>query len=381
MRVLSLWSDARNCRARHPLPPLLALVPVILLAGCELPSAPPWAVESCPLPVLEGRCWEFLGLEGKQVHSIAQAPMAIFVGTSDHHFPVAGGGFFRLDEGQRDWERLSDFDEVFVTPLHIEPEGAPPRLLVALSAHENQDVAPLLRSLDGGRTWVDSDRGWVRHDFPRTTTLAAEQGRGGRIFAGGRHAFMMSDDGGESWFTSSFSVGGLQIYPSPRLDGTVWSVHSPPLGSFYLSRSEDRGESWSHIVDSGQRPPHRIVQGGPREHTLWGISSSIVVSEDEGNSWSEVGQTEPISIDGGDIAVRGREVIVVAAEPVSGPYEDRPLIVQSTLDGEEWMMWKVPSEVGAPHRLVVTADGDLLIGTANGLWRVWELESRTGRRR
>jgi hypothetical protein len=376
MRLADRWSDGKVAPARHLLPLCWALVAVMLLAGCEQPNVPEESPESCARPLIAGRCWEFMGLEGRQVLTITESPSWVFAGTSHDSHPRSEGAFFRLPKGGGGWERISDFDEVFVAPLYVEPDGAPPRLLVALSVHEARDMPPLQRSLDAGRSWVASDEGWPQHDIPLTTSLVAERGSGGRIFAGGQHRIMMSDDAGETWFESPQAGGAFQIYPSPQLNGTVWSVHNNPFGRLILSRSEDRGQSWFHLrsADGSHTVPvpRRLVQGGPREHILWGIGFSIMASEDAGESWSETGQFSW----GGDIAVRGSEVIVVAApsEPAGMPYEERPLVVKSTLDGDSWTEWPVPSEARAPHRLVVTRGGDLLIGTVNGLWRVRETE-------
>jgi predicted neuraminidase len=110
----------------------------------------------------------------------------------------------------------------------------------------------------------------------------------------------ITDDWGRTWKTSTPLVGGGNIQPSivRRKDGTLVAYmrdNGPPPKRLHVSRSVDRGETWSPVEDSKLPNPgtgaevialrngHWVLAYNDLEDGRYSLAVSI--SEDEGATW------------------------------------------------------------------------------------------------
>lgn len=110
----------------------------------------------------------------------------------------------------------------------------------------------------------------------------------------------ISDDWGATWKTSTPLVGFGNIQPSlaRRKDGTLVAYmrdNGPPPKRLMISRSTDRGETWSRVEDSDVPNPGTGAEVLVLSNGRWALiyndlergrySLAVSLSEDEGRTW------------------------------------------------------------------------------------------------
>jgi photosystem II stability/assembly factor-like uncharacterized protein/DNA-binding beta-propeller fold protein YncE len=181
-----------------------------------------------------------------------------------------------VDPTQLDWQDLA-----------VGPEGA---LYVANS------TAGVLKSLDGGRTWQDTNFP-ARADETSEAKLASANN--GTLFAAIGPVVERSADGGQSWTYLSqlppgFGVTALAVSPTFAPDGIVL------VGGDYrakqILRSSDGGQTWQVVFDGSQRADYSDVSAfafSPNFATdrtvyAWLQYAGLLRSSDGGQSWTVV---------------------------------------------------------------------------------------------
>jgi predicted neuraminidase len=110
----------------------------------------------------------------------------------------------------------------------------------------------------------------------------------------------ISDDGGVTWKTSTPLVGAGNIQPSlaRRKDGTLVAYmrdNGPPPKRLMVSRSTDRGDTWSRVEDSDRPNPGSGAEVLVLRNGDWALiyndlesgrySLAVSISDDEGDTW------------------------------------------------------------------------------------------------
>jgi photosystem II stability/assembly factor-like uncharacterized protein len=218
-----------------------------------------------------GASWERLGFpdDDRQVWSILvhpRDPRILYTGTS----PVA---VYRSDNGGDSWRRL---------PKAIQPElvkMAFASRVMRLAADPNQpdalyaalEVAGVMRSLDGGESWMDCSRDLIglaeqphlKSKIQSDTetegmldahALCVSAAQPGTVFLAVRMGLFRSPDRGASW--QDMAIGryspltyGRDVRVSPHDPRVLYACLSPASrsqdGSLY--RSQDLGQTWSRL--------------------------------------------------------------------------------------------------------------------------------------
>jgi len=109
-----------------------------------------------------------------------------------------------------------------------------------------------------------------------------------------------TDDLGATWKTSAPIVGAGNIQPSiaKKKDGTLVTYmrdNGPPPKRLMISRSTDRGETWSHVEDSDRPNPGSGAEVLVLKNGDWALayndlesgrySLAVSISDDEGATW------------------------------------------------------------------------------------------------
>jgi photosystem II stability/assembly factor-like uncharacterized protein len=248
-----------------------------------------------------GKTWTSVGLKDTlQIGDVVvhpKDPDRVWVGALGHVYgPNAERGVFRSKDGGKSWEKvLYKDDRTGAVDLAMDP-GNPNVLFAALweanrtpwSLTSGGPGSGLYKSVDGGSTWkLVSGKGWPEGVLGKIgVSVSGTDGR--RVYAmveapeekGGLYR---SDDGGESWthVTDDHRLRHRPWYythleADPREPDTLWVL------CVGLYRSRDAGKSWTPI-----RTPHGDY------HRMWidpGDSRRIAVANDGGAT---------ISVDGG----------------------------------------------------------------------------------
>ncbi len=129
----------------------------------------------------------------------------------------------------------------------------------------------------------------------------------------------ISDDWGATWKTSTPLVGLGNVQPSlaKKKDGTLVAYmrdNGPPPKRLMVSRSTDRGETWSRVEDSDRLNPGSGAEVLVLKNGHWVLVSNdlesgryrlaVALSEDEGATWPWTRYLERDG-DGGDSRAKG----------------------------------------------------------------------------
>ena len=273
---------------------------------------------------------EPLGLDGRSVTALHAADSALLAGTY-------GDGLFRLARGAKTWERVEEGltastfrfvsgDLAGTEPARVfrssndgrsweELEGITripghedwylpysPRAGAARNAHVSGDrllvaaeVAGLLRSDDGGRSWVcepvagDEDVHHVTAHPDDPDLLYVSLGTASLARNGGRHGgIARSPDGGRTWEKIETDYTRATIVPPARPD-LLLAGPAPRVGrQGRIVVSRDGGDSWKPAAHGIAVPMPDMVElfvAGP-EGAVWAISSGGRLLRAEPDDWS-----------------------------------------------------------------------------------------------
>jgi photosystem II stability/assembly factor-like uncharacterized protein len=233
---------------------------------------------------------EPLGLDGHSVTALHASDGALLAGTY-------GDGLFRSADGGRTWE-------------HSAPGLTASTLRFVSAELAGTEPARVYRSADGGKSWKELDgitripghEQWYLPYSPRAGAARNAYVSGDRLLVAAEVAGLLrSDDGGDTWVCEPVAgdedVHHVTGHPDdPEL--VYVSLGSATLGQRGgqhggIARSRDGGRTWEKIETDYTRativPPARpdLLLAGPAPRV--GRGGRIVVSADGGDSWEPAG--------------------------------------------------------------------------------------------
>ncbi len=314
--------------------------------------------------------WEFLGLAGERVTSLAFHPTdtnVIYAGTAfDFSYGVLGK-LFKTTNGGQTWDTLI----VGGNYRALAVDQTNPNVIYALPHG-------VLKSADGGRTWRDISQG-IRLDWETFAySIAIDPAQSNVIYVGTVGFFggslYKSTNGGESWADLARNYGDLTdgvtsiaidfIKPSFVYAGTT------QRGRLY--KTTDGGTTWEitglgetskEIADILALPGGMLVTG----MRPWG---EVWKSGNEGTTWFLFNQGLPDSIGNNRLAVtdEGNEIFLF------GNHRSDGWIFRRWLHGTKWLkidFTHPPTGVYAYTALEVSPGGRwLYFGSTSGLYRL-----------
>jgi photosystem II stability/assembly factor-like uncharacterized protein len=311
------------------------------------------------------------------VTAVAETPWGLFAGTHDD-------GVFWLDPATSRWRPLG-LDHAIVSSVVFVPSD-PPRLLVGVIPYsDEQTPAALFSSADRGLTWQAADGGLAARNGNRAWawSILADASNPDRLLMGTSYPILRSDDGGRTWlyvWLGEGSAGGgvNMIAQSPAAPGRVWAGGETALLTGFVLRSEDFGTTWSW---SDPTPRYDNIvwavlpDPGTPQRVFIGVIGGVMRSQDGGASWASSlarlpGQVHALVEDQGIIYALANENL---RPPPSGTgAADTDLGLYRTTDaGATWDTLPVPTGVRGAWAGSVDGRGRLLIGTGgSGVWRV-----------
>ena len=239
---------------------------------------------------LQDGALERVGLDGQDVTALHASPDAILAGTY-------GDGLFRSADAGHTWERI----ESGLTASTF-------RFLTAELA--GTEPARVYRGTDGGRSWeelegitrIPGHEQWFLPYSPRAGAARNVHVSGDRLLVAAEVAGLLrSDDGGRTWVCEP--VAGDEdvhhVTAHPDDPDTVYvslgtaSLMQPRGQHGGIARSRDGGRTWAKVETDYTRativPPARpdLLLAGPALRV--GRGGRIVVSADGGDTWEPAG--------------------------------------------------------------------------------------------
>jgi photosystem II stability/assembly factor-like uncharacterized protein len=212
------------------------------------------------------------GLEGREVLSLALLGSQALAGTDD--------GVFVSDPATGNWARMSTVvDGVDVHPRVQDLLALPPRNLIAATS------TGLLRSGDGGRTWVRPPLG-ITDDV---AALAVSPNDIDVVVAATALGFFRSANGGQSWAQVSPGFGAVQPHAVAFLPSDDRVLLATTGAGLY--RSNDQGATWFRVTGG---IPYTDITGlaiHPDGRTMYASDftwGGIFRSVDSGKSWERL---------------------------------------------------------------------------------------------
>ena len=167
-------------------------------------------------------------------------------------YAVFQPSLYKSHDGGRTWTLLASF--VHIEALLVHP-AAPDTLYVGATHGVNAELAGVLKSEDGGVTWVSKPFG-TNLEFGLATALAGSPTDANVVFAGaGGSAVLRSLNGGASWDMTDNMPGVIaSLVISPRDTRIVYAgseSYSYYYGGYYpgaFARSGDGGLTWTRTI-------------------------------------------------------------------------------------------------------------------------------------
>lgn len=289
-----------------------------------------------------GESWERSddGLQGLEILSLLCEEDLLLAGTAYY-------GVFRSIDGGQSWASPADYrPDIFVErwcrSFVIDPGGR--NFLMS-----NIDI---LKSCDGGETWVRACHGLSDSYIPQNELLCLAVSPDGSLYTGTVRGIFISTDHGNRWTrVDTFSVDPPRVYTAETsADGTVFG-----LTSSGVLRSNAGGALWEYVCTE---PNPRCIGVGSDGLVYIGTSHGIMRSTDNGKAWEQV--TDSIRIESID-ADRIGNVFAACQEG----------ILRSCDGGNAWTIIRLESiplwdpiiatTPGGEITIVLNYRGDLLI--------------------
>lgn len=195
-----------------------------------------------------------------------------------------GPGGFRTDDGGKTFVQLTTLKHVDSIAIDFTD---PKRKTLISGPHEKTTL--VFKSSDGGQTWADVANLPAGFGFSSNVIVLDAD----TYLVGMTNGIVRTTDGGDSWDIVSH-IGGYQA-PLQASDGSIyWNAE----GNQGVVRSTDGGETWERIVGGGVIDTSRPLVELPGGRIAGIQARRVVISEDQGFSWTVVSEEVPFTIKG-----------------------------------------------------------------------------------
>jgi photosystem II stability/assembly factor-like uncharacterized protein len=248
------------------------------------------------------------GLDDRRVLSLAVSPSDRNGDVSVVYAGTEPSNLYRSDDAGRSWDPLPALLDVPSVPRWSFPPRPWTHHVSTIAPHPSDparltvgiELGGVIRSLDGGASWIDHNTGAHSdaHDLS-THPLAPD-----RLYEAAGQGIARSDDGGATWAHREQNLDRHYAWAQAidPVDPDLWYVsvsrspyaaHGEGDGDSRLLRS--RGNGWAAIDTWDQTPglrrmPYALAAlQAPSGRLLVGLrGGTLLVSDDAGESWAQL---------------------------------------------------------------------------------------------
>lgn len=214
----------------------------------------------------DAQTWNYLGLRGQSISAIAVAPsdsQIIYAGSATDFSTGKVGEIFKSSDGGMNWDTLLAW--VSVGKIVVNPRS-PDMVYVGAPINYVNGTAGILKTSDGGHTWVWADSGISLPPDAGITELVMDQEHPDTLYASTGGVFQghiyKTMDGGAHWVSADtmspwiwdvyngdsvkidpLAAGATAIAINPWDDRVVYAASEWVA---YLLRSTDGGGTWTY---------------------------------------------------------------------------------------------------------------------------------------
>ena len=293
-------------------------------------------------------------------------------------YAVFQPNLYKSLDGGRSWTLLASFRHVDSLLIH---PAAPDTLYAGVVDGPNEEFAGVVKSSDGGLTWVRKPFQPNALFFGPVGAIAGSPTSADIVFAGGYGICFQSSNGGDSWsggVSLSGFIASLVVAPSdPEVvySGTEYDTYYYPFGAF--ARSTDDGVTWTR-PDLGRLDSVGTIAVDPSAlSTLYVGLSAIRTDSERGIRRSDDGGVTFSRADSGlHLGANVSSLVIDPANPStlyagtdSGVYRSRDS--GSTWSSMAQMLWGQPVD-----SLAISSDGRHI--HAGVQWGAFDLDLVSG---
>jgi photosystem II stability/assembly factor-like uncharacterized protein len=299
-----------------------------------------------------GHTWQLIGLEGRTVRAIAQAPSrpdTLVAGATD--------GVYRSEDSGKNWKRISpenhqdlrNFDSIAIDPHD-------PNTIYAGTYH-----LPW-KTVDGGKTWNPVHQGMV--DDSDVMSITIDQNNSSHVFASACSGIYQSSDGGAAWTKfkgiPNDSRRTVHILQDPKRPLTVYAATTEGLW-----KTPDGGANWHLVTPATWSILSMLIDPENSDRLILGTERlGIEVSDNGGQTYRAANQ-----------GFSHRRIADAAVDP---QHPERALVVltsnfepllETSDAGRSWTPLATGLKSGPPRHVFASPDGWFAAPGPGGLMR------------
>ncbi|MDX9757720.1 MAG: YCF48-related protein [Bacteroidota bacterium] len=285
-----------------------------------------------------------------------ETPRALSVQSNTVWYLLGNWGLYKTTDAGDNWEMILDRDQSRQHQRYVFVDS-----LYGYELREGQ----LLRTHDGGATWVEMDI----YGFGTLRDLEAGGALGDAVFALslGRYLLNASSDGGEHWNISLTESAFVDAYPYviEFVDASTGFIAGD--GGRIL-RTEDGGQSWSIVHGIGYIGTITDVIFTDDDHGIaTTYSSTVLLTTNGGRRWDNAIPSSDHACDA--IAASPDGTLFLVATTHSYDFD----LFVSTDHGRSWeLRSRLPLQYTSSNpemaqRILAISDNDILVGATYGL--------------
>ncbi len=241
-------------------------------------------------------------------------PLVVWVGTGENNAQRSvafGDGVYKSVDGGKSWKNVGLKDSGHISQIWIDPDDSDTVLVAAQGPlWSSGGDRGLYKTTNGGETWeailtVDEHTGineFVVDPRDSNTIVASSYQRRRHVWVlingGPGSAVHKTTDGGETWnkietgLPSKDHMGRIGLAGAPSNPDMIYAIIEASDDERGIYRSTDFGDTWEKRSDHMTTSPqyyNELVIDPKDENRLYSLDTFTHISEDGGESWSQLG--------------------------------------------------------------------------------------------
>ena len=286
--------------------------------------------------------WKDMGLTGMVINKIMVYDDTIYAATDN--------GFYKKNLNNTTWTSLGLDNKSCKTFLLFGHD----EYMVSVFDPSEPGEAELLKSDNGGNTWLDFQNGFGGESPEPVFDLAVNLSDSSQIYATGYMVVARSDNKGESWHPvygnwGGFATGLSVVKVNPNDTDQVWSGGQNGIEQAVMLFSPDSGNNWQNWLDLLEAPSVvKLISFDPESKNIvyGGLEGGLIKSDNQGQDWQKLIESDENRFFFGVCVHPDHPEIIYASGWLKDFDNPQPLIIFRSADGgQTWSANQYPEEI------------------------------------